>query len=89
MLYFLDLRQELVEEMKAMVDTFNGNIRTIKQNMQSRHEKERKRLLLSYRTRPSGKYASSVVLTEQLDNPYFDPQPDEQTSDHGNPDTEC
>ena len=57
--------------------------------MQSRHEKERKRLLLSYKKRPSGKYASSVILTEQLDNPYFVAQPDEQTSDYGNPDTEC
>ncbi|KAL9958573.1 hypothetical protein ACROYT_G035603 [Oculina patagonica] len=68
-----NLRQELVDEMKAMVDDFNENIRTIKEDMASRHEKERKQLLLSFKNRPSGKYASAIVLTEQLDNPYFDP----------------
>ena len=62
----LDLRQEIVDELKAMVDDFNENTRTIKNNMMSRHKKERKKLLLSYKKRPSGKYAS-VLLTEQLD----------------------
>lgn len=78
--------------MKAMVEKFNENIRAIKENMATRHEKERKRLLMSYKKQPCGEYASSVVLTEQVDNPYFDPrssQANEPTAGHGKPDTEC
>lgn len=78
--------------MKAMVEKFNENIRAIKENMATRHEKERKRLLMSYKKQLCGEYASSVVLTEQVDNPYFDPrssQADETTVGHGKPDTEC
>ena len=78
--------------MKAMVDNFNENIRTIKENMASRHERERKRLLLNYKKQLGGEYSSSVVLTEQVDNPYFDPQSsqaDETTAGHDKPDTEC
>ncbi|XP_078344750.1 uncharacterized protein LOC144630294 [Oculina patagonica] len=84
-----NVRQELVDEMKAMVDDFNENIRTIKEDMASKHEEERKQLLLSFKNRPSGKYTSSVVLTEHLDNPYFEPQSDAVTLAHDEPEADC
>ena len=56
--------------------------------MASRHKKERKKLLMSYK-QLQGKYDSSMILTQQLDNPYFDPQPDELSSAHDETDANC
>lgn len=75
--------------MKVLVDNFNENIRTVKKNMASRHEKERRKLLMNYKKHLRAKYDSSMVLTQQLDNPFFDPQPDELTSTYGETEANC
>ena len=62
-----------------MVESFNENIRTIKKELASRHTRERKELLTSIEKQRGRKYLSSVELSE-LDNPYFEPEPDEQVS---------
>ncbi|XP_022790754.1 uncharacterized protein LOC111330197 [Stylophora pistillata] len=80
-----DLRQDLRAELKGMVESFNENIRTMKTQLASRHAKERKEFLTSIKKQQSRKYLSSVKLTE-LDNPYFDPEPDEQESFKDKPD---
>ncbi|CAH3152714.1 unnamed protein product, partial [Pocillopora meandrina] len=74
-----DSRQELRTELKGMVESFNENIRTIKKELASRHTRERKELLTSIEKQRGRKYLSSVELSE-LDNPYFEPEPDEQVS---------
>ena len=56
--------------------------------MASRHEKERKKLLMNYK-QLHAKYDSSMILTQQLDNPYFDPQPDELSSARGESEANC
>lgn len=75
-------------ELKVLVENFKDSIHTVKKNMASRHKKERKKLLITYKHLP-GKYDSSMILTQQLDNPYFDPQPDELSSAHGETETNC
>ena len=75
--------------MKVLVDNFNENIRTVKKNMASRHEKERRKLLMNYKKQLRAKYDSSMVLTQQLDNPFFDPQPDELTSTYDETEANC
>ena len=77
--FVLDSRQELRTELKGMVESFNENIRTIKKELASRHTRERKELLTSIEKQRGRKYLSSVELSE-LDNPYFEPEPDEQVS---------
>ena len=71
-----------------LVDNFNDNIHTVKKNMASRHENERKKLLMNYK-QLHAKYDSSMILTQQLDNPYFDPQPDELSSARGESEANC
>lgn len=78
-----------MDELKVLVDNFNESIRTVKKNMASRHEKERKQLLTNYKKQPRGRYDSSMILTQQLDNPYFDSQPDELNLAHGEPEADC
>lgn len=75
-------------ELTVLVDNFNDNIHKVKKNMASRHKKEIKKLLMNYK-QLQGKYDSSMILTQQLDNPYFDPQPDELSSAHEETKANC
>ena len=80
---------ELVVELKVLVDNFNDNIHTVKKKLASRHEKERKILLMNYKKKLHAKYDSSMILTQQLDNPYFDRQSDELSSARGETEADC
>lgn len=75
-------------ELTVLVDNFNDNIHKVKKNMASRQKKEIKKLLMNYK-QLQGKYDSSMILTQQLDNPYFDPQPDELSSAHEETEANC
>ena len=44
---------------------------------------------MGFKKKPSVKYVSSVVLTEQLDNPYFDLRPGEVELPHGETEADC
>lgn len=44
---------------------------------------------MNYKKHLRAKYDSSMVLTQQLDNPFFDPQPDELTSTYGETEANC
>ena len=54
--------------------------------MASKHAKERARFLLRMKKQASRNYDSSLILTEHLDNPYFDPQPGELELSKDKPD---
>lgn len=51
--------------MKAVVENFHQNMVLIKKMISSRHEKERKALLLFYQKEPK-KYESMAIITEDL-----------------------
>ena len=76
-------------ELKVLVDNFNESIRTVKKNMASRHQRERKTLLMNYKKQLRAEYDSSMILTQQLDNPYFDPQSDALSSPPGETEANC
>jgi len=78
-----------VVELKALVDNFNDNIHAVKKNMATRHEKERKKLLMKFKQKLHAKYSSSMILTQQLDNPFFDPPSDEVSSTRGETEANC
>ena len=44
---------------------------------------------MNYKKQLRAKYDSSMVLTQQLDNPFFDPQPDELTSSYDETEANC
>ena len=67
---------ELMAEMKAMVETFNENMRAMHVNMVYRHNKERKQLLRKYKQNPKGRFSPIVNVTaEELEKAYFNLQP--------------
>lgn len=59
--------------MKEIVDNFKNNMNVVKTTLALRHEQERKKLLMAYKQRPSGKYSSTAALTKGL---YLDAQYD-------------